>query len=206
MNHFPGAETNDAPRRVTREDNAQLIRRENIIVRCATQGTAIESIIDEDDNDSSLHLDSPDVSPATTSTLVTTNSTLAPIHTAPSITPGTKTTKKHQVKQNKLDMEKIMNGNKENIKVLSTAVTTMAENKSKVFENKSETGDKRLTSQESEHKSQLELRRDKFTFEKEKSADDRMKARVNILNVLKNEALKSMMESYDEDSRAFFQE
>ena len=98
-------------------------------------------------------------------------------------------------------MGNIIDGNKENIKVLSTAITTIAENQAKAFEKKSETDDKRLTLQENKHKSQLELSHDKFAFEKEKATDNRMKACVKMLNDLRKEALKSMIEADDEDAR-----
>ena len=69
----------------------------------------------------------------------------------------------------------------------------MSENHANAFENKSETEDKRLTLKENQHKSQLELIRDKFVFEKEKASDDRMKASVRMFNGIKKEALKCLM-------------
>lgn len=56
------------------------------------------------------------------------------------------------------------------------------------------------------HKRPLELSRDKFVFEKDKAVYDRMKYRTNILNNLKKEGLKSMVEADDECVRAVLKE
>ena len=55
-------------------------------------------------------------------------------------------------------------------------------------------------------KIQLELSRDKFDFEKEKASDDRMKDSVSMLNYLKMESLKSMIEVDDEYARVVLKE
>ena len=118
--HYPlGAENPTAPRNSTKLVNAQLLCRENLVILCATQDVDIENSEDYDDYDSSFNLDNPDVSPSTAPTLQPTNSTPEPIYVTPSTnTPETKTTNKHREKRKKLDMDNVINDNKENKKVL----------------------------------------------------------------------------------------
>ena len=137
--HHLRAETNTAPGHSTRSANDQRVGRDSLIARCTTQDEAIESSTDEDNNNSLFNLDIADMQPAAAPTLEPTSSTPGPISTAPYATPRTKTTKKHQGKGKELDMGNIINGNKENVKVLSSAVTTMAENQAKAFEKELET-------------------------------------------------------------------